>query len=220
MFVYLHIVCLPHCFLFHWPAFVPRNVFSRMIQMAIFASGTGTNAQKIIESFNHPGTTARVALVVCNKPGAGVLRIAETAGIPALLIEKERFFRGDGYVSELAAHGIGFVVLAGFLWKIPQALIDAFPKRIVNIHPALLPKWGGKGMYGAFVHQAVIGAGEPESGITIHYVDEHYDHGDVILQATCPVLPHDTPESLAQKIHVLEHRHYPQVIEQIVNKLS
>lgn len=192
-----------------------------MTQIAVFASGAGSNAQKIIEYFNgNPATGARVALVVCNKPSAGVLAIAEKAGIPTLLIERELFFRGDAYVPQLQQMGIGFVVLAGFLWKIPQPLIDAFPRRIVNIHPALLPKWGGKGMYGAFVHQAVIGAGEAESGITIHFVDEHYDHGDVIFQATCPVEPGDTPETLAQKVHQLEHRYYPEVIERVIGEMG
>lgn len=191
-----------------------------MIQIAVFASGAGSNAQRIIEHFNtEQHAKARVSLVVCNKPGAGVLSVAEKAGVATLMIERERFFRGDGYVPELAAYNISFVVLAGFLWKVPQTLIEAFPRRIVNIHPALLPKWGGKGMYGAFVHQAVIEAAEKESGITIHYVDEHYDHGDVIFRATCPVTEGDTPEMLAQKVHLLEHRHYPAVIEEIVKEL-
>ena len=192
-----------------------------MIQIAVFASGAGSNAQKIIEHFNDAGSAvAKVSLVVCNKPGAGVLQVAANAGVATLLIEREPFLRGDGYVPQLQAAGIHFIVLAGFLWKIPLSLIDAYPRRIVNIHPALLPKWGGKGMYGAFVHQAVIGGAEPESGITIHFVDEHYDHGDTIFQARCPVTPGDTPESLAQKIHVLEHRYYPEVIERVVRELG
>lgn len=193
----------------------------RMIQIAVFASGAGSNAQKIIEYFNtREQSLAKVSLVVCNKPGAGVLQIAANAGIPTLIIERQRFLQGDGYVPELQARGIRFIVLAGFLWKVPLSLIDAFPRRIVNIHPALLPKWGGKGMYGAFVHQSVISAAEAESGITIHYVDEHYDHGDTIFQATCPVEPGDTPETLAQKVHVLEHRFYPEVIERVIGALS
>jgi phosphoribosylglycinamide formyltransferase 1 len=192
-----------------------------MIHLAVFASGAGSNAQKIIEQFNQNQTgIARVSLVVCNKPGAGVIHIAEKASIPVLLIDRERFLKGDGFVPVLQDYQIDFIVLAGFLWKVPLSLIEAFPKRIVNIHPALLPKWGGKGMYGAFVHQAVIGAGEAESGITIHYVDEHYDHGDTIFQATCAVTPSDTPELLAQKIHELEHQHYPAVIEQVIKNLS
>ncbi|MCU0385426.1 MAG: phosphoribosylglycinamide formyltransferase [Flavihumibacter sp.] len=183
--------------------------------LAIFASGTGSNAQKIIEHFrNHP--SIRVALVVSNKATAGVLDKAVAAGIPTLLIEKERFFRGDGFVAELTNHGIDFIVLAGFLWKVPPSLIQAYPSRMINIHPALLPKYGGKGMYGNFVHEAVIAAGEKESGITIHYVDEQYDHGGTIFQATCPVFPEDTPEALANRIHELEHQHFPAVIESVI----
>lgn len=188
-----------------------------MIQLAVFASGAGSNARRIIEHFKtEAASLAQVSLIVCNKPGAGVLQIAAEAGIPTLIIERERFLRGDGYVAQLQAAGIDFVVLAGFLWKVPSTLIDAYPRKIVNIHPALLPKWGGKGMYGAFVHQAVVEAKEAESGITIHYVDEHYDHGDTIFQASFPVEENDTPESLAHKIHVLEHAHYPKVIEQLL----
>lgn len=187
------------------------------VRLVIFASGAGSNAQQIIHYFKS-GDTARVVLVVCNKPGAGVIGIAEQEGIPVLHIEKERFFRGDGYVPELQVAGADLVVLAGFLWKIPHSLIDAYVRRIVNIHPALLPKYGGKGMYGGYVHQAVIQAGEVESGITIHYVDEHYDHGDIIFQTACPVLDGDTPEKLAQRIHTLEHAHYPRVIEEIITQ--
>lgn len=159
-----------------------------------------------------------VALIVCNKPGAGVLQIADKAGIPSLLIEKERFFNGDNYLSELMHHRIDFIVLAGFLWKMPVALIQAFPKKIINIHPALLPKYGGQGMYGSNVHEAVIAAGEKESGISIHYVDEMYDHGEIIFQAMCVVAENETPASLAQKIHVLEHANYPRVIAEILQK--
>lgn len=185
------------------------------LKIAVFASGTGSNAEQLIRYFKD-SAAARVALVVCNKPGAGVLAIAEREGVPTLLIEKERFFRGDAYLPELQAQGIGFIALAGFLWKVPQALIDAFPRRIVNIHPALLPKYGGKGMYGNTVHETVILNGEVESGISIHYVDEHYDSGDVIFQTACPVLPGDTAATLAARIHQLEHLHYPRVLEQIL----
>jgi formyltetrahydrofolate-dependent phosphoribosylglycinamide formyltransferase len=188
-------------------------------RMAIFASGAGSNAQKIIDHFKK-NAAVDIALIVCNKPGAGVLSIAEREGIPFLLIDKERFFRGDGYVDELKKHDIRFIVLAGFLWKIPAALIGAFPGKIINIHPALLPAYGGKGMYGNFVHEAVITAGEKESGITIHYVDGHYDNGDIIFQARCPVLDSDTPASLAGRIHELEHAHYPRVIESLISKLN
>ena len=190
-----------------------------MKKMAVFASGTGSNAKKIIEYFSDTSKGATVTLIVCNKPGAGVLQIAADENIPTLLIEKERFFRGDGYVPELKEQGIDLVVLAGFLWKIPAALIEAYPRRIINIHPALLPKYGGKGMYGNFVHEAVITAGELESGITIHYVDEHYDHGDIIFQATCPVEANDDAATLSKKVHTLEHRHYPEVIEKVLHTL-
>jgi len=189
-----------------------------MKKLAVFASGTGTNAQKIIDHFSLPGKTAKVSLVVCNRPGAGVLQIAAQANIPVLLIEREPFFKGGAYLSDLKGNGIDFVILAGFLWKIPQALIDAYPRRIINIHPALLPRYGGKGMYGGFVHEAVIAAGDSESGITIHYVDEHYDHGDIIYQAKCPVDKNDNAESLSKKVHALEHRYFPEVIERVINE--
>ena len=189
------------------------------LNIAVFASGAGSNAEQIIRYFkNAPAAT--VALVVCNKPGAGVLAVAEREGVPTLLIEKERFFRGDAYLPELQQHGIGFIVLAGFLWKVPQALIDAYPRRIINIHPALLPKYGGKGMYGHHVHRAVINDNEVESGITIHYVDEHYDNGDIIFQTALPILDGDTPEQLAARIHQLEHLHYPKVIEEVIGELN
>lgn len=182
------------------------------ISVAIFASGTGSNAEKIIAHTSGTGKFS-VDLIVCNKQGAGVLAIAAKYSIETLLIDKERFFSGDGYVTRLKDKGIQFVVLAGFLWKLPASLIRAYPNRIINIHPALLPKFGGKGMYGNKVHEAVIAAGEKESGITIHYVDEIYDHGNTIFQATCTVDENDTAETLAKKIHLLEHRHYPKVIE-------
>lgn len=186
-------------------------------RIAIFASGAGTNAKKIIEHLSqHP--FIKVQLIVCNKPTAGVLDIAAANKIAAILIDKEKFFRGTGYADELKEAQIDFIVLAGFLWKIPQTLIDAYPNRIVNIHPALLPQFGGKGMYGAKVHEAVIAAGENESGITIHYVDEHYDNGDVIFEATCPVFKDDTPVSLAERIHKLEHEYYPKIVEQLVSR--
>lgn len=188
-----------------------------MKNIALFASGTGSNARRIIEHFrNHP--TVHVALIVSNKPDAGVLRIAEDENIPTLIIEKEQFFRGNGYVDELKQFNIEFIVLAGFLWKIPQTLINAYPLAIVNIHPALLPKYGGKGMYGHFVHEAVVAAGDKESGITIHFVDEHYDHGDHILQVTCPIEPGDTPDDVAKKVQKLEHEYFPKTIEQLLIK--
>ena len=185
--------------------------------IAIFASGAGSNAQQIIHQFSD-SAFINISLIVCNKPGAGVLKIAEKAGIPSLLIEKERFFNGDNYLPALQKHNIDFIVLAGFLWKMPAALINAYPKKLVNIHPALLPKYGGKGMYGQKVHEAVIAAAENESGITIHFVDELYDHGEIIFQAKCEVTKYDTAETLAQKIHVLEHANYPGVIASVIQK--
>jgi phosphoribosylglycinamide formyltransferase-1 len=189
------------------------------MNLAIFASGTGTNAARIIDYFRG-STRIKVSLIVCNKPGAGVLSVAERAGVPTLLIEKELFFRGGAYVEELRGKNIDFIVLAGFLWKIPEALVKAYPGRIINIHPALLPKYGGKGMYGRFVHEAVIAAGDKESGITIHWVDEHYDHGEPIRQIRVTVEPGDTPETLAGKIHLLEYEHFPKVIEEVVTHLQ
>ena len=186
------------------------------VKIAVFASGSGTNAEKIIQYFKN-SIAATVALVVCNKPGAGVLAIADKEATPSLLIEKEQFFRGDAYLPYLQEKAIGFIVLAGFLWKIPEALIKAFPRRIVNIHPALLPRYGGKGMYGQYVHEAVLNAGDVETGITIHYVDEHYDNGDIIFQTACPVLAGDKPGDIAQRVHRLEHIHYPRVIEEVLN---
>lgn len=186
--------------------------------LAIFASGAGSNAQQIINYFKN-SDLAKIELIVCNKPGAGVINIAEKENIPVLMIEKERFFRGDGYLPEFKKAKTDLIVLAGFLWKIPQILIDAYPRRIINIHPALLPKYGGKGMYGQYVHEAILNAGEVESGITIHYVDEHYDNGDIIFQTACPVLDDDTAEDLAQRIHKLEHLHYPIVVEEVLKTL-
>jgi phosphoribosylglycinamide formyltransferase-1 len=193
------------------------NEKNQPLKIALFASGRGTNAERIIQYFHRDGNRVagrqvEVALIVCNKPGAGVLEIAAAEGIPKLLMEREEFFRGSHYLEALQKADIAFLVLAGFLWKIPPELIRAFPGRIINIHPALLPAFGGKGMYGRAVHQAVIDAGEKESGISIHLVDEIYDHGEILFQAHCPVSAADDPDSLAQKIHALEHAHYPAII--------
>ncbi len=186
-------------------------------KLAIFASGAGSNALKIIEHFkNHSNVS--VALIVCNKQQAGVLQVAATHHIPVLLLDKEQFFKGDAYTNELKGNGIDFIVLAGFLWKVPAKLVEAYKGKIINIHPALLPKYGGKGMYGQFVHEAVLASGDAESGITIHFVDEQYDHGNTIFQAKCPVLPNDTANTLAQRIHALEHEHFAPVIEKLLNQ--
>jgi phosphoribosylglycinamide formyltransferase-1 len=196
-------------------AYTDKPVF----KIAVAASGGGSNAQKIVEHFAS-SAAIEVALIACNKPEAGVLSIAQQHGIPTLLIERERFFRGDGYVPVFIEHRISLIVLAGFLWKVPQTLITAFPKKIINIHPALLPRYGGKGMYGAAVHEAVRAAGEVETGITIHYVDEQYDHGAVIFQARCAVAAGDDAATIAKKVQQLEHYYYPRVIEDVVKKLT
>lgn len=188
-----------------------------MKKIAIFASGTGTNAQKIIDHFRG-NPRISIALIVSNKPDAGVLDIAAHEKIPALLIEREKFFRGNAYADELLSLDISLIVLAGFLWKIPAFLIHAFPGAIINIHPALLPKYGGKGMYGHFVHDAVIASGDKETGITIHLVDELYDHGKNLFQATVPVLPGEDASAIARKVQLLEHEFYPKVIESILEK--
>lgn len=187
---------------------------NQMKNIAIFASGAGSNAREIIIRL-HKTQKVNVALIFTNNPSAGVLKIAEENRIRALVIDKERFFRGDGYVTDLQQQSVDLIVLAGFLWKIPATLIGAFPRGIINIHPALLPKYGGKGMYGKHVHQAVIDAGEKESGITIHYVDEHYDNGDIIFQAKCEVKTGDDAGSLAERIHELEHKHFPEIVQSL-----
>ncbi len=196
------------------------------IRLAIFASGQGSNAREIIRYFQDEGNRVlgrpvQIGVLVCNKPGAGVVGIAESAAIPVLMIEKEKFFRGSHYLEEFRKRQISFIVLAGFLWKIPSELIRAYPDRILNIHPALLPLFGGKGMYGDVVHRAVIASGVKESGITIHYVDEQYDHGRIFFQASFNIAGDETPESLAKKIHELEHQHFPaQVARWVECKLS
>ena len=189
----------------------------KIINLAIFASGTGTNAQKIIDHFRHH-PSIKVSLMISNKSTAGALSIARKETIEELVIDKEKFFRGNGYVDELKAHQIDFIILAGFLWKLPSKLVHAWHRRIINIHPALLPKYGGKGLYGHHVHEAVIKEGETESGITIHYVDEVYDHGEHIFQEKVIIEPGDTPATLAKKIQALEHLHFPRIIEKTIQE--
>lgn len=184
-------------------------------RIAIFASGSGSNAQRIIEYFSSNGE-AQVSAIYCNNPLAFVLERAKQFGIPDVVFNRDSFYNSLKILEDLKNREIDWVVLAGFLWLIPQSILEAFPGRIINIHPALLPEYGGKGMYGFKVHEAVIAAGEKQSGITIHFVNEHYDKGDIIFQATCPIIPNDSPEKLAQKIHALEHEHYPQVISKLI----
>lgn len=184
-------------------------------RIAIFASGAGSNAKALIEYFelHH---SAQVTLVVSNNPKAGVISIAHDHGVETMVIDREHYSDGKTVVQSLRDRGIDLVVLAGFLWLIPKELVAAYPNRIVNIHPSLLPKFGGKGMYGKHVHEAVIAAGEKESGITIHFVNEQFDEGAHIAQYSCPVLPEDNAESLASRIHGLEHRYFASVVEQLI----
>lgn len=185
------------------------------VSIAVFASGTGSNARRIMQHFQH-SDAVQVRLVVSNKADAGVLDIAHDMGVETLIINRTSFYQSEAIVEELRSRDIRFIALAGFLWLIPAYLIQAFPRAIVNIHPALLPKFGGKGMYGAHVHEAVKQAGETETGITIHYVDEHYDEGPPVFQARCPVWPTDTASDIARRVLELEHRHFPIVIEQLL----
>lgn len=186
-------------------------------RLMVFASGAGSNAEKLIQYFNEnsqKSSIAKVTQIVCNKENAGVLKIAEKYDVPVMMIHKKELERG-AYNEDWKKHG-DWIILAGFLLKIPSSLVNTFPKRIVNLHPALLPLHGGRGMYGMRVHEAVLASGESETGITIHFVDDEYDHGETIFQARCTLQPNETPETLAQKIHQLEHLHYPEQIEKLV----
>lgn len=187
--------------------------------IAILASGSGTNAENIIRYFQVK-KSASVALVLTNRRDAFVLERARGLGVPYCFFPKDEWEHGGAILSVLEEHGVDFVVLAGFLARVPEAILHVYPGRIINIHPSLLPKFGGKGMYGNRVHEAVLAAGEVESGITIHYINEHYDEGDVIRQVRCPVLPEDTPEELACRIHALEYEVYPEVIEQLLSEIG
>jgi phosphoribosylglycinamide formyltransferase-1 len=188
-------------------------------KIAIFASGSGTNAEKIMSHFQDH-ELGEVAMVLSNKPDAFVLERARKFNVPAHVFDRERFYNSTEILDLMIDAGISLIVLAGFLWLVPADLIRAFPNRMINIHPALLPKYGGKGMYGRYVHEAVINNKEKESGISIHYVNEVYDDGKIIRQEKCEVKPDDTPESLAQRIHLLEHRYYPLVIEELLQGLD
>jgi phosphoribosylglycinamide formyltransferase-1 len=188
-------------------------------RIALFASGSGSNAEKIATYFADT-TDIDISLIVSNNHKAGVIERARRLHIPVLLFDRKTFYETDKIKQLLLNQEIDLIVLAGFMWLMPSDLVRAFPNKIVNIHPALLPKFGGKGMYGHFVHEAVVAAGETESGITIHYVNERYDEGQVIYQARCPVLPTDTPDDVARNVQVLEHTHYPRVIAEVLAGLS
>ncbi len=185
-----------------------------MKNIAIFASGSGTNAENIIKHFaNHPDI--RVVVVLSNNPKAGVLERAKKLEIPSFTFSREDFEQGSPVLKKLAEYHVDFIVLAGFLNIISEAFLNAYPEKVINIHPALLPKHGGKGMYGMRVHEAVIAAKDKKTGITIHYINEYYDNGEIIFQASCPVSAQDTPETVAQKVHALEYEHFPKVIERL-----
>ena len=186
-----------------------------MKKIAIFASGSGSNAENIIQYFAQKPQFC-VKSVFCNVPDAYVLERAKKYRIPTFVFNREEFRNPDKVFRQLQEQEIDFIVLAGFLWLMPSFITAAWPNKIVNIHPALLPAYGGKGMYGHYVHEAVIAAGEKESGITIHYVNDHYDQGAIIFQAKCPVLPTDTPDDLAARIHELEYRYFPEIIEKTI----
>ena len=190
-----------------------------MKKIAILASGSGSNAENIANYFKG-SDYAEVSFIIANNPNAFVLERAKRLGIEAAVVTKEEFKAADSVIAMLQERNIDFVVLAGFLLLVPQKLIQAYPGRIVNIHPALLPKHGGKGMYGDNVHKAVVACGDTESGITIHLIDEHYDKGTTFFQAKCPVLPTDTYEDVATKVHALEYEHFPHVIEEILHTLD
>lgn len=185
------------------------------IKIAILASGSGSNAENIYNYFSGR-KDVEICLIISNKVNAFVHNRAEKLGIPSLTISKQELDNPELVVEILKSYGIEFIVLAGYLLKIPTLLINAFPEKIVNIHPALLPKFGGKGMYGDNVHKAVIESGEKKSGITIHIVNENYDEGKTVFQAICPVNDNDTPDSLAHKVHELEYKHFPVVIDEIL----
>ncbi len=191
----------------------------KMKNIAIFASGTGTNTRNIITYFKN-NSEINVSVVLSGSKNAGVVQIAKEAGIPCVITSKDEFNKGKNIAQKLKFFNIDFIVLAGFLWLLPSYLVKKYYNRIVNIHPALLPKYGGKGMYGNNVHQAVIEAKEKQSGISIHYVNERYDEGNIIFQSSCPVLPGDTLEDLAARVHKLEYEHYPKVIERLLIEMD
>jgi phosphoribosylglycinamide formyltransferase-1 len=188
-----------------------------MTRIALFASGSGSNVENIVRYFQQH-KEVDFTKVYCNKPDAYVLERAKNLGVKTRIFNKEEFSQSNTIVEELKNEQTDLIILAGFLWKIPSSLVQAFPNKIVNIHPALLPKYGGKGMYGMHVHEAVVANKETETGITIHYVNEHYDEGPAIFQAHVALTPSDTPTDVANKIHQLEFEHFPKVIEMLIKK--
>lgn len=189
-----------------------------MPNIAIFASGAGSNARQIIRFFKNSDKNIRVRLILTNKPRAGVIQVAKEGGVDLLVLSNEDFQKAQLIQKELVEYEIDWIVLAGFLRKIPESLIQLYNNRIINLHPSLLPKYGGKGMFGHHVHEAVINNGEVESGITVHLVNEEYDKGEILFQASCNVDSEDTIEDLVEKIHKLEHEFFPPVIEKQILK--
>jgi phosphoribosylglycinamide formyltransferase-1 len=189
-----------------------------MIKIAIFASGNGTNAQRITEYFRERQGVITVDLILSNKKDAFVLERAKKLGVTSVTFSRQEFYESARITDLLKEHAIEYIVLAGFLWLVPDSILKAFPGRILNIHPALLPGYGGKGMFGMKVHEAVIASHDKESGITIHLVNERYDEGQILFQAKCTIEDSDTPVSLAEKIHALEYNYYPRVIENFILK--
>ena len=186
-----------------------------MKRIAIFASGSGSNAESIAR-YLADRTDVEISLILTNNPEAGVIQRARRLHIPVVVFDRKTFYDSERIIDLLRNQTIDLVVLAGFMMLVPEKLVQAFPRQIINIHPALLPKYGGKGMYGHFVHEAVVAAGEAKSGITIHYVNEVYDEGEIIFQAPCALTPADTPDDVARKVQALEHEHYPRVVGQVV----
>ncbi len=188
------------------------------INIAIFGSGNGSNAQHISEYFAN-NNKVNISTFIANKKDAYIIERAQKLGIPCRIFNRNDFYYTNNVVDYLKEMEIDIIVLAGFLWLIPENILQAYPQRIINIHPALLPLYGGKGMYGMNVHQAVIDNKEVESGITIHFVNDKYDEGTTIFQAKCNITPKDTAETLAQKIHLLEYEHFPKTIENVINNI-
>jgi phosphoribosylglycinamide formyltransferase-1 len=189
-----------------------------MRNIAIFASGSGTNAENIIKYFSNKNS-AKVTLVLSNKRDAYVLKRAETLNVKQIFFERDDFYVSAKIRDYLLLNKIDFIVLAGFLWLIPENILESYEGKVVNIHPALLPAYGGKGMYGEKVHSAVLANHDSESGITIHYVNQSYDKGNIVFQARCRVEPGDTPDTLASRVHALEYEYYPKIIEELIIKL-
>lgn len=183
-----------------------------MKNIAIFASGEGTNAESIINYFRRPDSNAAVSLVITNRRDAGVVKRAADLGVECLILSLEEFKATSALLDILSRHNIDIIVLAGFLLMIPAAMVDRYRGRIVNIHPALLPAFGGKGMYGRHVHEAVVASRQTVTGITIHHVNEKYDDGDIIFQASVAVSPDDTPDDVADKVRSLELTHFAPAI--------